>query len=102
MKHPICRVEEVPETGTRVFGFFGREVHVWRARGKIRAAANACLHLGGPLECKDGALVCPWHGARYSLDDGHRTDGPGPEGARLMFLPIRVEDGAVTYVWGED
>ena len=79
MKHPICRVEEVPETGTRVFGFFGREVHVWRTRGKIRAAANACLHLGGPLECKDGALVCPWHGARYSLDDGHRTDGPDDE-----------------------
>lgn len=101
MKHPLCLLSDVPSKGTRLVPFFGREVHVWRVGDRIRAAANTCLHLGGPLECKDGALTCPWHGARFSLEDGTKIDGPGGTGARLMFLPIRVEDGEVRYVWGE-
>ncbi len=102
MKHTICSIDEVPENGTRVFPFVGREVHVWRARGKPRAAANVCLHLGGPLECRDGALTCPWHGARYSLDDGRRVDGPGAPDAKLLFLPVRAEDGELVYVWEDE
>lgn len=101
MKHPLCREADIPAEGTLLVPFFGREVHVWRAKGRIRAAANTCLHLGGPLKCNDGALTCRWHGARFSLEDGQRIDGPAPAGARLMFLPIRIEDGEVRYVWGE-
>ena len=101
MKHPLCLESDVPAEGTVLVSFFGREVHVWRANGRLRAAANTCLHLGGPLECRDGALTCPWHGARFSLKDGSRIEGPAPANARLMFLPIRIEDGEVRYVWGE-
>jgi nitrite reductase/ring-hydroxylating ferredoxin subunit len=63
--------------------------------------ANVCLHFGGPLECKDGALVCPWHGARYDMESGLATEGPARKDARLMFLPTRLENGDVNYVWGE-
>lgn len=101
MKHELIRVDAVPSEGSVIVPFFGREVHVWRRNGKLRAAANACLHLGGPLECRDGALVCPWHGARNDMATGARTDRPGPEAARLMLLPVRVEEGALFYVWGE-
>jgi nitrite reductase/ring-hydroxylating ferredoxin subunit len=101
MKHTLCREADVPAEGTRLVPFFGREVHVWRTGTRIRAAANTCLHLGGPLECQGGALTCPWHGARFSLEDGRRIDGPASPEARLMFLPIRVEEGKVRYVWGE-
>ena len=101
MKHTLCLEADVPAEGTHLVPFFGREVHVWRTGGRIRAAANVCLHLGGPLECKDGALTCPWHGARFSLEDGRRIDGPASADARVMFLPIRVEDGEVRYVWAE-
>ena len=101
MKHPICKVEEIPDEGTKIFPFFGREVHVYKVDGKPKVVANTCLHFGGPLECKEGKFVCPWHGAEYALEDGHRLKAPARPDARLMFISTRVEDGILFYVWGE-
>jgi nitrite reductase/ring-hydroxylating ferredoxin subunit len=101
MKHPLCRLDEIPEAGSKVVPFFGREVHVYLVRGQPRAVANVCMHFGGPLECKDGKFVCPWHGAQFSLNDGKCLQGPAPENSRLMFLSTRVENGVLNYVWGE-
>lgn len=102
MKPMICNVTDVPAKGeARVFPFFGREVQVWRTKDQIRAAANICLHLSGPLECKDGVFVCPWHGARFDMADGRRIDGPAHTNTRLMILPTRIEENALIYVWGE-
>lgn len=101
MKHEICKLADVPEEGARVFPFFGREVQVWRAGGKVRVAANVCLHFGGPLECREGRLVCLWHGAAFDMTTGEKIEGPGPAGARLMLLSTRVEGDGVFYVWGE-
>ena len=101
MKHEICKLSDIPDEGSRMFPFFGREVHVYRADGRIRAAANTCLHFGGPLECKNGKFVCPWHGAEYDMASGERISGPAPKGARLMFLSTRVENDTLQYVWGE-
>tara|TARA_R110000868_G_scaffold56546_2_gene174925 strand:+ start:5174 stop:5485 length:312 start_codon:yes stop_codon:yes gene_type:complete len=102
MKQLICKTGDVPPEGeAQVFPFFGREVQVWRIGDSIRAAANVCLHLGGPLECKDGTFVCPWHGAQFDMTDGRRLDGPGPANARLMILPTRIDGDDLVYVWGE-
>ncbi len=101
MKHEICKVADVPQTGSLIAPFFGREVHVWRSGDRIRAAANVCLHFGGPLYCKDGKLVCQWHGAAFDMASGDRLEGPAPKASRLMFLSTRVEHGALNYVWGE-
>jgi nitrite reductase/ring-hydroxylating ferredoxin subunit len=101
MRHEICKLDDVPAEGAKVFPFFGREVQVWRVGEKVRVAANVCLHFGGPLECRDGRLVCPWHGAAYDMVTGAKEEGPGPAGARLMFLSTQVKDGGVWYVWGE-
>lgn len=100
MKHPLCSVNEIPAQGTKLVSFFGREVHVYLADGQPRAVANTCLHLGGPLEFKDGRFVCPWHGAEFGKD-GRCTKGPAASNARLMTLPTRVDDGVLNYVWGE-
>nr|WP_292627127.1 Rieske 2Fe-2S domain-containing protein [Mesorhizobium sp.] len=54
-----------------------------------------------PLDCKDGKLVCQWHGASFDMASGERIEGPASKGSRLMFLSTRVEDGALNYVWGE-
>ena len=101
MQHALCEISEIPAMGTKVMPFFGREVHVYRSGDKIRAAANVCLHFGGPLECKDGKLVCPWHGASFDLATGERIDGPAPKASRLMFLSTKVEEGTLFYVWGD-
>lgn len=67
-----------------------------RQRGEILALAERCSHLGGPLsegELKDGSVVCPWHGSRFCLADGHVLDGPA-----TMPQPryeTRVRDGQI-------
>lgn len=101
MKVELCKLADIPATGTILVPFFGRDLHVWLAEGRPRAAANACLHFGGPLECRDGRLVCPWHGAAYDLTTGSRVEGSGRADARLMFLSTAVEGDALVYVWGE-
>lgn len=47
------------------------------------------LHLG---VLHGGEVECPWHGCRYDLRTGHRTDGhPG----RVQIFPVSVEDGRI-------
>lgn len=101
MKHELIKLADIPAEGSVVVPFFGREVHVFRSRGKPRAVANTCLHLGGPLECKDGRFKCPWHGAEFDIETLRHLDGPGPQDSRLMALPTRTEADALFYVWEE-
>ncbi len=101
MKVPLYNVNEIPEEGSVIVEFFGREVHVYKANGVPKAVANTCLHFGGPLACQDGKFVCPWHGAEFAMADGRRLKGPAPSDARLMFLSTVVENDMLTYIWGE-
>lgn len=101
MKVPLCQVDEIPEAGTKTVDFFGREALILRVNGTPKAIMSTCLHLGGPLHQEGNKLVCAWHGAEFALDDGRRLKGPARADARLMVLPTRVEDGVLTYVYGE-
>ena len=101
MIHTLCKVSEIPDSGTKLVDFFGREAHVYKVKGKPVAVANTCMHFGGPLECKDDKFVCPWHGAEYAMNDGARTKAPAPSKAKLMFLSTRVDGDDFNYVWGE-
>ena len=101
MKVELCKIDEIPETGSKIVSFFGREVHVYKVNGKPRAVANVCMHFGGPLECKEGKFVCPWHNAQFAMETGKRLEGPAPSNAHLMFLATKVEDDVLNYVWGD-
>lgn len=101
MKHELCKLADIPATGTILVPFFGRDLHVWRHQDGYRAASNTCLHFGGPLECRNGRLVCQWHGAAFDLDTGACLKGPAPQGSKLMVLSTRAEGDALFYVWGE-
>ena len=101
MKHELCKIADVPSAGSRIVPFFGRELHLYRSGDTIRAVANVCLHFGGPLDCKDGKLVCLWHNASFDMETGERIGGPASKGSRLMVLSTRVEGDALYNVWGE-
>ncbi|VAW30787.1 hypothetical protein MNBD_CHLOROFLEXI01-4032 [hydrothermal vent metagenome] len=101
MKQPLCNINEIPEEGSIIVPFFGREVHVYKVSGVPKAVANVCLHFGGPLEYKEGKFICPWHGAEYSMEDGQRLTAPAPSKSRLMFLSTIVDDDVLNYVWGD-
>ena len=101
MKARLLALDEIPEHGAHKIDFFGRSALVYLNQGEPRAVMDSCMHLGGPLELKGDELVCGWHGARFACGDGACRRGPAERGSRLMFLPTRVEDGALYYVYGE-
>jgi nitrite reductase/ring-hydroxylating ferredoxin subunit len=101
MVYTLCKVQEIPATGTRLIEFFGRTVHVYHAEGKPVAVANVCMHFGGPLDCVDGQFVCQWHQATFDMATGRRTGGPAPGQSRLMYLSTRVDGDNFNYVWGD-
>jgi nitrite reductase/ring-hydroxylating ferredoxin subunit len=103
MKYPLIDLKAIPDKGSVIVPFFGREVHVYKVDGKPRAVANTCLHFGGPLDynAEECNFSCPWHNAKYDAADGKRLEGPAPAQSRLMFLSTIVEDEKLSYVWGE-
>ena len=74
----------------------GVRVVLVRRHGRIHALGETCSHLGGPLaegEVQDGAIVCPWHGSRFALEDGRVLDGPAT--MPQPCFETRVRDGFV-------
>jgi len=72
------------------------KIMVLRLGDAIRAFTAECPHAKAPLD--QGAvcgnrLVCPWHKAVFSLDDGAVLEPPALD--RLTRYPVQVEQGAV-------
>jgi nitrite reductase/ring-hydroxylating ferredoxin subunit len=101
MKAALCEVDQIPAEGVKKVDFFGREVLVLLQDGKAKAVVNTCLHLGGPLRLDGDKFVCEWHGAEFACSDGRCLKGPARPETRLMFLPTRIEQGVLNYVYGE-
>jgi nitrite reductase/ring-hydroxylating ferredoxin subunit len=101
MKVPLCKVEEIPDEGVKSVDFFGREALVLNVNGETKAVLNYCMHLGGPMKREKDKLVCTWHGAEFDCAKGANLKGPARPDSRLIILPTRVEDGVLTYVYGE-
>lgn len=101
MKVPLCKLDKIPEEGTKKIDFFGREALILKVDGKPKAILNVCMHLGGPMKRDGGKLVCEWHGAEFDCRDGRRLKGPARRDSRLITLPTRVEDGTLIYMYGE-
>jgi nitrite reductase/ring-hydroxylating ferredoxin subunit len=75
---------ELEAGGMRAVDVDGVRVLVSRSEddGVVCAIANACTHVGGPLDEgeRDGnAVACPWHGSRFDLCSGEVLRGPARE-----------------------
>jgi nitrite reductase/ring-hydroxylating ferredoxin subunit len=101
MKAPLCKIAEIPGTGVKKIDFFGREALVMKVDGKPKAVLNVCMHLGGPMRREGDTLVCEWHGAEFDGRQGRCLKGPAASDSRLITLPTRIEEGTLTYVYGE-
>jgi nitrite reductase/ring-hydroxylating ferredoxin subunit len=103
MKVPLVADAQVREGAVIEVEFFGRSVLLLRQQGHVRAFMNVCMHLGGPLQlAADGnTFECQWHHACFDAQSGKAVCGPARPDSRLMRLPIAVENGWVTYVYGE-
>lgn len=102
----LCRVDEIPDPGSRGFGLreggIGAELFVVRCGDRVRAYRNHCPHTGAPLEWipdrfldLEGELIqCALHGALFRPDTGLCLRGPCV-GQRLQPLHLLERDGAL-------
>lgn len=70
-------------------------VLVTRIAGKIKAYANACPHLGMPLDqgtLEGDVLTCRYHGFRFHLDEGACLSAPE---VALVSYPVQVHGGRI-------
>jgi nitrite reductase/ring-hydroxylating ferredoxin subunit/uncharacterized membrane protein len=93
---PVLSEAELGENQLRGVKANGMPVLLVRKGRQIYALAETCAHLGGPLSegtLQDDSVTCPWHGSRYSLEDGRVLDGPSVH-AQPVF-EVRVRDGQI-------
>lgn len=92
----VALLADFPPGSRRVVEVAGAVVAVFNLDGKICALEDVCTHDGGELA--SGALegeeiVCPRHGARFSIRTGAVTAPPAYE--PVAVLPTRIEQGWV-------
>jgi nitrite reductase/ring-hydroxylating ferredoxin subunit/uncharacterized membrane protein len=74
----------------------GVDVFLLKTPAAVYALADKCSHMGGPLAegTIDGdSVVCPWHGSRFCLKDGHVEDGPATN--NQPAFDVKIEGGNV-------
>lgn len=68
-----------------------------RLGSDIHATSAFCTHYGAPLAkgvlTKDARVVCPWHGACFSVCTGDIEDAPAP--AAIHSFKAYVQDGKI-------
>lgn len=72
-------LEDLPESQPHKVEVKEVPVVLVRRGDRVYALAETCAHLGGPLAegTLDGdAIVCPWHGSTFALEDGALLQGP--------------------------
>ncbi len=84
----------------RAVELLGQPLLLANVEGEIYAVRNRCGDSPLPLEfgqLEGAELRCSWHGCRYDVRSGRRTDG-GTE--HLPVFPVRVEDGEIRVALG--
>ena len=82
-------------TGLRVV-VDGRAVALFRSGDAVVAFEDVCPHAGAPLSagvCKNGEVVCSWHGFRFDAKTGECRLFPGAPSATTRV--VKVEGGRV-------
>jgi len=93
---PVAPASEFPPGTHRVVDVDGAQVAVFNLEGEYFAIEDVCTHDGGILTGGpvDGdQVVCPRHGARFSIRTGAALTPPAFEA--VSKLPVRVAGGIV-------
>ncbi|MDO8208623.1 MAG: non-heme iron oxygenase ferredoxin subunit [Gallionella sp.] len=92
----VASVDELTPGSCRVVEVDGTNVAVFNLGGEYYAIEDACSHDGGELargRVEGEEIVCPRHGARFSIRTGAVLGPPACEDLRIF--PVRVAQGRV-------
>lgn len=88
----VGRVGDVPAGRAEVFDVDDRKIAVYRLGDEFYAIEDLCTHDGGPLaegEVEDDVVICPRHGARFSIKTGAALSFPAI--TPVETYPVKVE-----------
>lgn len=92
----VCTVEELPKGQYRCVDVDGTDAAVFNVDGELYALEDVCTHDGAPLTggpvmgCE---IVCPRHGAKFSLRTGKALTPPAYEPTAVF--PVKVDEGII-------
>ena len=85
---------DLPDDSPTAVEAEGRQVMLYRHRGRLYAIDNICSHAGGLLSrcpVEELTVTCPLHGSRFALADGCVRRGPASQPQPV--LPTRIRNG---------
>ena len=92
----IARADELAENAQRLVSVGGKTLLLCKSDAQVFVVQNRCTHdheqLAGGLMRKC-TIVCPYHGARFSLKTGLPFGPPAFE--PIDTYPVRIVDGHV-------
>ncbi len=92
----VASTEELAPGSRRVIDMDGVAVAVFNLGGEYFAIQDICPHDGGELangKLEGEVIICPRHGARFSIKTGAVLGPPAYEDVRSY--PVRVDNGRV-------
>ena len=92
----VAKVGELMPGSHRVVDVDGASVAVFNVGGEYYAIEDVCTHDGGQLTggtVEGDQVVCPRHGARFSIKTGDALTAPAYE--PTAKFPVRVENGVI-------
>ena len=73
----------------------GDRVVLVRRGHVITALEDECTHQAMPLSAgellPDGTIECPWHGARFSCDNGACVQGPATDPVATWVVTVEAD-----------
>lgn len=112
MLYKVCRAEELPQDGWKLFLLDGVDVLVGRRHGRLFAFNNSCPHRGASLSKGEFAgdnIVCHMHGYEFNLFTGDLVEKKSwkkedtwveqseewRKSGDLVLYPVHEKDGHV-------
>ncbi len=92
----VAEADAVKPGEVRVVDADGTAIAVFNVAGEFFALEDVCTHDGGQLTggcIEGGEVVCPRHGARFSIRSGEALTPPAYE--PMAVFPVRIEGGQI-------
>ena len=95
--HVVAAKSELEATGQMHVDLNGEQILLCRDGNDYYAIAYFCSHEDYPLEggaIHNACVICPYHGAEFSLKTGDVLAPPAYEGIRTW--PVRTDDDTIS------
>jgi 3-phenylpropionate/trans-cinnamate dioxygenase ferredoxin subunit len=92
----VARVDDFPPGTVRTLEIEGTPIAVFNVDGRYHAIEDLCSHEAETLsdgELAGDEIICPRHGARFSILSGQALSPPAYE--PVATFPVQVERGMV-------